>query len=164
MQESVNLANESFEKTADQYRLLASKQINSAQLVEYVKDVMGMEGDKTTGLLSTRSTNILDSILNRFEASSSIGKELLAANDARIELERKQGANLLDAILGNFEAGKGSEIKEGRGTYWNAYNAITEHLTHAAGRTEENRLSSVWFGDSAKVNELALQTAVNAVA
>jgi len=163
IQTTINMANQSFDRTADQYRLLSSRQISKVELIEYIKNVMEMKVEES-GAISTRSTNILESILNRFETSSSIGRELVEANDRRIELERKSNENLLDSILGNFEAGKGSEIKEGRGTWWNAYNAVTEHLTHAAGRTEENRLASNWFGDNAKTNELALTTAVNAVA
>ncbi len=43
LRETMNLANQEFEATADKYRALASKQINSKDLLKYVKQVLGRE-------------------------------------------------------------------------------------------------------------------------
>jgi phage/plasmid-like protein (TIGR03299 family) len=46
----------------------------------------------------------------------------------------------------------GSDLPGMRGTYWGAYNAVTEHLSHDAGRSRDpiesarQRLESLWFG------------------
>ena len=37
---------------------------------------------------------------------------------------------------------------------------MTEYLTHQQGRSESNRLNSLWFGENANVNRHALDTAV----
>ena len=49
-----------------------------------------------------------------------------------------------------------------RRTAWQAYNAVTEYLTHEHGRSEDTRLNSQWFGASANVNRKALSMALEA--
>lgn len=41
-------------------------------------------------------------------------------------------------------------------TYWDAYNGVTEYLSHEAGRNNDTRLHSLWFGDNGKLNKKAL--------
>ena len=48
-----------------------------------------------------------------------------------------------------------------RGTMWQGYNAVTEYLTHEAGRNEDNRLNNQWFGETAKLNQHALNLALS---
>lgn len=61
-------------------------------------------------------------------------------------LDRQRGLDLVPAI---------------RGTAWQAYNAVTEYITHEAGRNEDTRLESQWFGAGATLNKKALQLALN---
>jgi hypothetical protein len=68
--------------------------------------------------------------------------------------------HILDEVVGLAEAGVGNNLPSIRGTYWSAYNGVTEYLTHEHGRNESNRLSSLWFGENANVNRHALDTAV----
>jgi phage/plasmid-like protein (TIGR03299 family) len=68
--------------------------------------------------------------------------------------------NTIDGIINLFETGKGANIPGVRGTYWGAYNSLTEWLTWERGHNTDTRLNSLWFGDSANVNKLALETAV----
>lgn len=49
-----------------------------------------------------------------------------------------------------------------RGTYWQGYNAVTDYLTHHAGRSEETRLSSNLFGANSTLNSRALELALAA--
>jgi len=58
----MDLANQEFNATAEQYRFLASKQINSADLRKYVKIVMGVETIADPDM-STRMKNILDEVI-----------------------------------------------------------------------------------------------------
>jgi len=46
---------------------------------------------------------------------------------------------------------------------WDAYNAVTEYTSWTRGRTNDTRLNSVWFGDSAKVNQRARKAALELV-
>ena len=55
--------------------------------------------------------------------------------------------------------GAGTQIDGVKDTLWGAYNAITEWTTHVRGNTDETRLRSQWFGQSANDNEKALNVA-----
>ena len=120
----MNFANQEFEATAEQYRYLASKGINSEDLDKYIKIVLGI-GEKSADERTTRSKNIVSSI-----------EDL-------------------------FESGRGSDIAGVRGTYWGAYNAVTEYLNYSKGRTVNNRMDSVWFGQNGTMNQKALDTALD---
>ena len=121
IREVMNLANAEFEVTAEQYRLLAHKDVNQADLRKYVKKVLKIEDT--------------DDVSSRMK-------------------------NIMEQIVGLTEAGVGNDLPSVRGTYWAAYNGVSEYLTHQHGRNESNRLNSLWFGTNANVNRHALDTAV----
>jgi phage/plasmid-like protein (TIGR03299 family) len=122
VREIMNLANQEFEATAEQYRRLARRSINEADLRKYVKRVLKVEDGEQPG---TRLQHIADEI-------------------ARLA-----------------EAGRGNNLPSIRGTYWSAYNGVSEWLTYSRGRSDDNRLNSLWFGDSALTNRHALDVALD---
>lgn len=67
---------------------------------------------------------------------------------------------LLPKIIRLFEEGAGNNIPGVSGTGWAMYNAVTDFISHERGNSDDNRLNSLWYGDSAKVNQRALQTAL----
>ena len=71
IREVMDLANAEFEATAEQYRLLARKSINQADLRRYVKKVLKVEDDQEA---STRLKNIMEEIVGLAEAGR--GNEL----------------------------------------------------------------------------------------
>lgn len=121
VREIMNVANEEFEATAEQYRLLARKSINQADLLKYVKKVLRIQENKP---ISTRMQNTIRE------------------------------------IIGKCEFGKGNDLPSVRGTYWTAYNGVNEWLGYQRGNSQQNRMNSLWFGDSANVNRFALETAL----
>jgi phage/plasmid-like protein (TIGR03299 family) len=121
IREVMDLANQEFEATAEQYKLLARKSINQADLRQYVKTVLGVKDDEEP---STRMSNAITE------------------------------------IIGLAESGKGNTLPSVSGTYWTAFNGVAEWLSYQRGRTRENRLNSLWFGDSAAMNRQALETAL----
>jgi phage/plasmid-like protein (TIGR03299 family) len=121
VREIMDLANSEFEATAEQYRRLARKSVNQADLRKYVRRVLKIDD----GQDSTRSKNIVEEIVR------------LA------------------------EAGRGNDLPSVRGTLWTAYNGVSEWLTYNRGRSEDNRLNSLWFGDSAIANRHALAVALD---
>lgn len=79
------------------------------------------------------------------------------------------GKRLLEAVRPLFEAGVGTEIDGVRGTYWAAYNAITEWLSHHRGKGEsevyaraERRFEGLHLGEGRKLGIRALMLALEA--
>jgi phage/plasmid-like protein (TIGR03299 family) len=122
VREVMDLANQQFEATAEQYRRLARKCINQDDLRKYVNRVLKAEDEQNAG---TRLKNIAELI-------------------ARLA-----------------ETGRGNDLPSIRGTYWAAYNGVSEWLTHERGRSGDNRLNSLWFGDGAVTNRHALEVALD---
>jgi hypothetical protein len=125
IREVINVANAEFRATTDQYRLLARKSINQADLQRYIQKVLKVEDDQEAG---TRMKNII------------------------VE------------IVGWAEAGRGNDLPSVRGTYWTAYNGVTEWLTYSRGHSQQNRLNSLWFGDGASLNRQALEVTLDMAA
>lgn len=69
--------------------------------------------------------------------------------------------NLLSEIVGKATFGRGNH--DVRGTWWAALNAVTEHLSHNACRTAENRYQSLWFGANQGTLNKATTLAIRAV-
>lgn len=160
IQETINLANEEFEATAEQFRFLASRQINAADLRKYVKLVFKMEDDDK---LSTRSSNIIKEILAKHEQRTGMLMEAvrnLSAPKEMLMLNPIGQSLALDEVTKNFEAGRGTENPASRGSYWTAYNAVNEYLNYSRGHTADTRLNSLWFGQNAAANKTALEIAV----
>lgn len=119
--EIMDLARSEFVASVEQYRFLASKQVNAADLRKYVRRVFNApENDED---VSTKMQNIME-----------------------------------DAIA-RAESGLGTEIPTVRGSYWGAYNAISEALAWR-GKDAGKRLNSLWFGTNAEANKSALAIAL----
>ncbi len=71
IRETMNLINQEFEATAEQYRLLATKQINQNDVKKYVKKVFGLD-EADDG--STRKQNIMEEVLDYMETG--VGNDL----------------------------------------------------------------------------------------
>lgn len=68
--------------------------------------------------------------------------------------------NIMDNIVRMAISGIGQSGDERDLSYWTAYQGVTEYVTHVAGRTEENRFISGNFGLNAKLNQHALDLAI----
>jgi phage/plasmid-like protein (TIGR03299 family) len=143
----INIANADFEATAEQFRFLASRHINANDLRKYVTVVLKLDEKEN---ISTRSRNMILDIERRF--TSMVGADFDFANKEK---------EILEAVTENFEAGRGTENKRSRGTYWTAYNAVNEYLNYERGNSKETRLNSLWFGVNAASNKFALDTALD---
>jgi hypothetical protein len=73
-------------------------------------------------------------------------------------------ANQIEQIIQLFEEGRGNDLPSIRGTFWAAYNGISEWLGYERGRSQQSRLDSLWFGDSAAINRHALHVALEMAA
>ena len=123
IREIINTANADFEATAEQYRFLASRQINRSDLENYVKIVLGKENVEKDDI-STRTKN------------------------------------QMAKIIALFDEGKGNKNPAIAGSWWAAYNGVTEWLSYERGNSNDNRMSSLWFGTNANVNKVAFESAL----
>lgn len=76
--------------------------------------------------------------------------------------DKETAKTLVKKVTPLFEAGTGSEFA--RGTMWNAFNAVTEFVTHVRGRSADARVDSQWFGPGAGTLDHALTTALQLAA
>ena len=58
-----------------------------------------------------------------------------------------RSTNTLIKLTELMQKGAGSQITGVAGTWYSAYNAVTDYLTHSAGRSDEGRLNNLWFND-----------------
>lgn len=134
IRDTMNLLNAEFEATAEQFKTLAKHRVNTEDLKKYIRMVFKPQ-------------------------------VVQVAEEMGVETETDGRADkLLNKILPLFEKGRGNDLPGVAGTLWGAYNAITEFTTWERGRNADNRLDSLWFGDSAAVNQRALQLATKMVA
>ena len=120
LQEVMDLADQEFTATAEQYRQLRDKGINQNDLARYVRQVFRIESKQLNG----------------------------------------QQRRIIESCFRLFEEGRGADLPGVRGTLWGAYNAVTEYLAYERGKGRDTRLASLWFGDSARTNHRALETAL----
>lgn len=144
----INIANEEFEATAEQFRFLATRNINQSDLRKYVKKLL--TPDEET--LSTRSLNTVLDVERRYNHM------VVNGHDA-FDFAAKLNAST-EKVTELFEAGRGTDNQPSRGSYWTAYNAVNEFLNYERGNTKESRLNSLWFGPNQKTNKDALDLAI----
>lgn len=67
-------------------------------------------------------------------------------------------SRVVGAVLDLFEgAGMGATLPSRLGTRWGLLNAVTEHVDHGMGRTDDTRLDSAWFGRGGSFKARALE-------
>ena len=73
-------------------------------------------------------------------------------------------AAVVERVIELAETGRGNDLPSVRGTYWTAYQGLNEYVGYVRGRTQATRLDSLWFGEGACLNKLALQVALDMAA
>lgn len=68
----------------------------------------------------------------------------------------KSAERALDII--KYDSQPGAEF--GKGTWWEAFNAVTYMTDHEIGRSVDSRLTSAWYGANKNLKTKALETAV----
>lgn len=66
----------------------------------------------------------------------------------------------VESMFERFVHGHGHEVVGVAGTWWAAYNAVTEEMAHNTRAGGDAKYQSLWFGDNARRNRLALETAI----
>ena len=120
--------------------------------------------------------DIMDNINAEFEATAEQYRFLASRNFNQKDVEKyvkvvlgiektadedikTRTRNIMDDILTRINGPKQSAANVA-GTYWAAYNGFSEYINWSKGRTTDNRLDSLWFGQNANDNTFALKTAM----
>ncbi len=76
----------------------------------------------------------------------------------RVPDDAEKPPRALDNIIQLFEDGRGQDNPAVRGTYWAAYNAVTEWVDHERGR-DGSRLQAAWYGEGRRIKQRGLEVA-----
>lgn len=141
-----------------------------ARLRKVISEQIGIFNGTTDAwrLLAARSCSDIDFdayALRLFALARGEGDDAVRV----IEPDATVGRRLLEDVRPLFEAGVGNDRKGVRGTWWAAYNAVTEWLTHHRGSTAgtereqaERRFDSLHLGPGRRLGVRALMLALDA--
>ena len=130
---------------------------SSQKHLEQVRDIMdniNAEFEATADqfrFLASESFNQAD--INKY-VKTLVGVEKTPDEDIKTRTR-----NIIDDILSRIEGPKQSAANV-RGTWWAAYNGFNEYLNYSKGRTSDNRIDSLWFGQGANDNNKSLSLAL----
>lgn len=83
-------------------------------------------------------------------------QKVLQKNVDPTEEVKDDGKRPLPVLMRLFEEGSGMDMPGVKGTYWAAYNAVTEYVTHLRGRNSDARLDNMVNGLGAEMLGRAL--------
>jgi phage/plasmid-like protein (TIGR03299 family) len=69
-------------------------------------------------------------------------------------------SGMMQEVFALMEEGMGMDNPKVKGTWWAAYNAFTEYLSYQRSRNPNNRLRELWYGGGVKMNQRALDIAL----
>jgi phage/plasmid-like protein (TIGR03299 family) len=142
--ETVGLAREQMQATAEMARAFSAVSLDDRGRVEFVRRLLGGE-------------SVLEQIANDQHAAATGGllDAIVAAEDKRLPEETRLGKNLIDAIVNS----PGSDLNTRKDTLWGAVNGVTWYTDYKRGRTQESTLDASWFGQGATLKAKAVQVA-----
>jgi phage/plasmid-like protein (TIGR03299 family) len=164
---SINLEARDFSANTEAYRAMAATKFNSSMLDGYIKAVFtpskADSADAAKRLIKQIEPLVRWSQADAIEAISSM-VDFPTTGEPSV-----QSDPYLDEILARAEASV-MEIVEtpnratgvavgSRGTLWDAYNGVTEYLTHERGRGADTRLEALWFGPASLQAQRAFDVA-----
>jgi len=97
------------------------------------------------------NAQLCDYIIKVFDLKPPEGQEGLSTRS------NNKISEVLDAIINGY----GNTGVGVRGTWWAAYNGVTQYLNYSYGRNADSRLNALWFGAGAKFGKAALKVALD---
>jgi phage/plasmid-like protein (TIGR03299 family) len=151
VRDAMNLVNQAFEATADQYRFLASKGVVEADLKAYVNRVFA-PNRVAENAAAKRKTGLVLATAPVVHEAEFIEDDVLGADELK--------SRVYPRVRQLFENGRGNALPGVAGTFWGAYNAIAEYLAYERGSDAGKRLNESWLGSGAALNARALRVGV----
>lgn len=87
-------------------------------------------------------------------------KVVFFSNKEQTERLKSRMTEMTNTITDLFENGMGNKALGVRGTAWALYNGVTQYLSHEAGKSQDGRLDSLWFGQGSRTNQKAFEMAM----
>lgn len=129
IKESLGVSVESFDYFMSQANDLAQQGINLKDTRELLRMVFGQPTEK-----EIKSTDSNFEFANMMAQFANPGTKL-----------REQRS--VDRVIALFDGeGIGSQLPTTKGTKWGLLNAVTQHIDHERGRTDDSRMEGAWFG------------------
>lgn len=136
---ALGVSQDSFSLFMNQAQEMAETPIKLDEALEVLRDIFG--GPKSKKAPNTAWLGSLKE-LGTPTPDEDVGKE----------------SRTISRVLELFAGGAmGSDLKSSKGTRWGLLNAITQHVDHEMGRTDDTRLDSAWFGRGAGFKAEALK-------
>lgn len=138
IQETMNIIDQTFITTQENYRKLAQTSINSKDLQKYIMASFSKENfEKSFQEWMTLSNEEFKAKIEK-EKISEARKKLMARVEEIFEMEY---------------------ATHGKATAWTAYNSVNYILNHERGRNLESSYNSLWFESAGRTDRKALQLA-----
>lgn len=128
---------------------------NMETSLENLRDIIDLV-DRQFTATAEQFNALVNKTINQRDLNKYVRKVFDIKMDAKLN---GQQTKMLDTVFQLFEKGKGNDTAGVKGTYWAAYNGITEYINWERGNTQDSRLTSLWFGASAATNQRALEIA-----
>lgn len=144
VQKTLGLATESFEGFMHKAREMADTPIKMDESLEILRKIFGQPVQKAQSL-------------------AWMGDLASVNSEADAEQEEARESRVVSRVLELFDgAGMGATMPGVAGTRWGLFNAVTQHVDHEMGRTDDTRLDSAWFGRGNGFKQEALKLLVAA--
>lgn len=87
--------------------------------------------------------------------------DIMEGEDADVSKLSTRKHNTIKSVVDMFDyKGVGSDLRSAKGTLWGLVNAVTEHVDHHQGRTNNTRMNSAWFGQGNTLKKQAFNKAL----
>ena len=146
IKEGLGVAVISYEEFMEQARRLAQLPIKVSQATEVLRDLFGQPTLKD--IKPEHDDYAFQRVMAQFTKTG----------DQKVR-EQRSVARCLNLFQGE---GLGADMKGSEGTRWGLLNAITQHVDHEMGRSNDTRMESAWFGRGADIKSQALEVLIEA--
>lgn len=152
--EQLGVARESFDKFVIDARTLADKGCSLDQARDILRRIFGQP--RIVKPQNEEPVAVAKGTIDGSELAQLLARPAVLTEDrAQRAIEQRTVTKVLELFSG---AGRGADHQGVAGTRWGLLNAVTEHVDHSMGRTQDARLAAAWFGRGQAIKSEALQT------
>ena len=136
IQGSLDIAVHSFARMVEEANAMCDRAVGTDEALHVLRDLFGQPTDKE---IKPTTPNF------EFE-------RLMAQFGSGPKREQRSVVRAMTLYMGE---GMGANLASSKGTAWGLLNAVTQHIDHERGRTDDTRMESAWFGEGERVKGLA---------